>query len=143
MKIFKFIKLMWRKRKLEKAGFDFSDVDMNRMMDPSLSEYELGKMESDDIPTDEEVELYFNMYLKKFHLDRENEWSVETPMPFDKFEEKCKTPTEIEKCDSISLIIPGGYRWMISQTVDSFIGIPPVIYHRYVDYEKLVKGGVR
>ena len=133
MKIFRWIKIMWRKRKLEKLGLDFSNIDMKQMMNTSLSDYELKKMESDDIPEDEEIELYFNMYLKKFYKDREDEWSVELPMSFEEFNKKAKTKTEI-------ISEEGGYKFMIPQTVDAFIGFPPyTTYHRYVDYEKLVK----
>lgn len=97
MKILRLLKIMWRKRKLEKKlGKEFfKDVDMLQMASPCLSDDEMNKMNSDDIPTDEEIELYFNMYLKKFYLDRENEWSVETPMPFEEFETKCKAPTDL------------------------------------------------
>lgn len=146
MVIFKWIKIMWRKHKLEKLGLDFSNVDMKQMMNPSLSDYELEKMESDDIPTNEEIELYFNMYLRKFYRDREDEWSVELPMSFEEFEKKAQTPTEIisEEGDTIGIMVRGGYKFMIPQTVDVFIGFPPyTIYHRYVDYEKLVKEGIR
>ena len=116
---------MWRKRKLEKLGMDFSDVDMKQMMNPSLSNYELEKMESDDIPTDVEIELYFNMYLKKFYRDREDEWSVELPMSFEEFEKKAKTLTETihEEGETITIEIPGGYRWMISKTVDALMSL--------------------
>lgn len=145
MKIFKWIKIMWRKRKLEKLGLDFSGIDMQQMMNPCLSDYELEMVESDDIPTDDEIELYFNMYLKKFYLNRENQWSVELPMSFEEFEKHSKSLTEtINEDGEIIIVIPGGYRWMISQTVDAFIGFPPNgSYHRYVDYEKLVKDSAR
>ena len=146
MKIFRWIKIMWRKRKLENLGLDFSDIDMKQIMNPFLSDYELEKMESDEIPTDVEIELYFNMYLKKFYRDREDEWSVELPMSFEEFEKKAKTLTETihEEGETITIEIPGGYRWMISKTVDAFIGFPPNCgYQRYVDYEKLVKESVR
>ena len=143
MKLFKWIKIHWRKRKLEKIGLDFSNVDMKQMLNPFLSNYELEKMESDDIPNDEEIELYFKMYLKKFYLDRENEWSVEVPTSFEEFDERCKTPpTTIinENGETISFIKPDGYRWMISKTVDAFIGFPPnMVYQRYTNYEKLVR----
>ncbi len=145
MKIFKWIKIMWRKRKLEKTGLDFSGIDMKQMMNPTLSIYELEKMESNEIPTDNEIELYYLMYLKKFELDRVDDWSVEEPMSFVDFEKHSKSLTETinEKGETITIVIPGGYRWMISKTVDAFIGIPPNgIYHRYVDYESLVEEDV-
>ena len=143
MKLFKRIKIMWRKRKLEKLGFDFSNIDMKQIYNPCLSDYELKKMESDDIPTDDEIGLYYLMYLKKFELDRVDDWSVEEPISLEKFEKMSKTPTETihEEGETITIQILGGYRWMITKTVDAIIGFPPDggIYHRYVDYEKLVK----
>lgn len=145
MKIFRWIKIMWRKRKLEKLGLDFSNIDMKQMMNPFLSDYELEKIESDDIPTDDEIGLYYLMYLKKFELDREDDWSVEEPMSSEKFEKQVKSLTETinENGETITIVIPGGYRWMISKTVDAFIGFPPNCgYQRYVDYEKLVKESV-
>ena len=138
---------MWRKRKLEKIGLDFSGIDMKQMMNPNLSDYELEKIESDGIPTDDEIGLYYLMYLKKFELDRNKDdgWSVEEPMSLERFEKQSKSLTETinEDGETITIVVPGGYRWMISKTVDAFIGFPPnCIYHRYVDYEKLVKEGV-
>ena len=130
MKIFRWIKMMWRKRKLEKLGLDFSGIDMKQMMNPCLSDYELEKMESDDIPTDEEIELYFNMYLKKFYKDREDEWSVELPMSFEEFNKKAKTKTEIisEEGDTIGIMVRGGYKFMIPRTVDAFIGFLLILF---------------
>ena len=116
-----------RIKKLKKLGLDFDEFDMNKLINPNLSTYELEKLNSDEIPSEEEVKKYYKMYLIKFKLDRKDEWSVETPMPFEEFRKKSLTPTETltEDSSDFGIVITGGYLFMIPQTCDSMIGIPP------------------
>ena len=126
MDIFRTLKLLLKKRKTKRLGLDFKQTVIQIM-----SMYETKKIKSNDIPTDKEIDLYYKMYLMKFKLDRENIWHVEKPMEFKKFNRLSKTIPEG---------FTGGYKFMILETIDLFVGFPPnAICIRCINYEKLVK----
>ena len=58
------------------------------------------------------------------------------------WEKKAKTPTEIlgEEGEHLRIQISGGYKFIIPQTCDAMIGMPPFnTYHRYQNYEKMIE----
>ena len=73
------------------------------------------------------------MYLIKFKLQQEDEkniWSVEEPMTFDEWKEKLAGYIDRGM---------NGYRFLVANTSDVMIGLPPnAVYQRFRDYEKLI-----
>jgi hypothetical protein len=106
---------------------------------------ERGKKEGDyikvnKIPSDEDIDFYFKMYLKKRELTDKEQWDTDEPMPFKEWKKKAKTPTEYKSIGDMTQISIGGWMFMVSQTSDGMLGIPPdQTYIRTVDYAKLVE----
>jgi len=101
-----------------------SDRMYESLMD-SIEETKL--LRSKEVPTDDDIILYYKMYLKKKELEARSEWTAEDPMSFEKWE-------EIAKKEGY------GYRYMIGRTSDAFIGFAPdTVYQRFTDYKQLVE----
>lgn len=83
---------------------------------------------SDKTPTDEHINLYYKMYMKKWELDHVDEWETDLvqPMTFEKFEGEAKKKK---------------YYFLVASTSDMFIGMPPVMV-RYRNYKKMVEKDV-
>ena len=91
---------------------------------------ETALINSSEEPTDSDIELYYKMYLKKWELDHANEWTTDNlqPINFETWKQKAKD------------INSGGYRFIISKTMDYFIGFPPNMnMGRYRDYKTMVE----
>lgn len=102
----------------------FSD-ELKESLEKSAEETE--KMTSGEIPSDEDIDKYYRMYLKKFELDTEDEWTTAEPIPFEEFEKDAK------KDD--------GWRFLIRMTSDAFSFDPSsgqAIMWRYRDYEEMI-----
>ncbi len=109
-----------------------ADFEEKMMFSIRESMEENALIESGKMPTDEHIQLYYKMYMKKFELDREsnNDWDVSEPMNFEEFEKKAKS----------CLDTVGGYRFIIGQTMDMFIGgFDGGSMIRYRDYRKMVE----
>lgn len=112
---------------IEKAVFN--DIEMNK------------KIDSDEIPSDEDILLYYKMYLKKFELDRKNEWNVESPLSFEKFQEQAKKERKTIIDGELFFIENVGWSYIISKSCDSFIYDTLTgkrMMWQYRDYKKLV-----
>ena len=82
-------------------------------------------------PTEEHILKYYKMYLKKKELARKEEWTTVEPMTFDEWQKQLNEYIEHGM---------NGYRFLISNTCDAMIGIPPnCTYQRFYDYEKAVE----
>lgn len=66
-------------------------------------------MLSGAIPTNEDIALYYKMYLKKWELDHVDTWDVTDPMTFENFK---KQAMELK------------YKFLVGMTSDMFIGSP-------------------
>lgn len=73
-------------------------------------------LQSGKMPTDEHIELYYKMYVKKFELDHEDEWSTQIPEPM--------SFSEFEKRAKMCLDTVGGYPFIIGSTMDMFMHGP-------------------
>jgi hypothetical protein len=75
---------------------------------------ETNLLQSNEIPTDEHILLYYKMYLKKWELDHKELTLPDSvkPMQFDEWEKIAKTMDEY-----------GGYNFIISNTMDVFISM--------------------
>jgi len=94
----------------------------------SLEETE--RLRSNEIPSDEDILLYYKMYCKKFELDTRDTWTTLKPMTLDEWESTVK--------DVDGLVF--GWRFMISRTSDVMVGFPPnCTFHRYRDYKAMVE----
>lgn len=91
---------------------------------------ETKKLRSNEIPTDEDILLYYKMYCKKFECDSRDTWTTLKPMSFDEWEEKVKDENGFTH----------GWRYMIGKTSDAFVGFSNnMMYQRYRDYKKMVE----
>jgi len=118
--------------------------DMNsQLQNPFLSLDEIKLLTNMHTPTEEDIVLYYKMYIKKFDIMKEQEWTTQQPMGFKTWEERAKTKTKITQIDKkLSFVMTGGYQYMIPMTCDVMFGIPPnQIYHRYHDYKSMVLKG--
>lgn len=96
----------------------------------SLEETE--RLRSDEIPSDEDILLYYKMYCKKFELDTRDTWTTLKPMTFDEWNKKVK--------DTDDRYIVNKWQFMISRTSDAMVGFPPnCTFHRYRDYKAMVE----
>lgn len=133
-------KLNKRINVLRKMGFNIETP----IRDPNLSQMELELMNSNEIPTEEDIWKYYQMYCKKFEMDNKDTWTTLQPKPFEKFEKFAKTPTKrIEpegSSDRFGFMVAGGYLFMIASTCDAMVGMPPnQVYMRYNDYASMVE----
>ena len=82
-------------------------------------------MQSEEIPTNEDIDKYYRMYLVKFEEDNKDQWNTAEPIPFEKFKERAKD-----------------YRYLISMTSDIF-SFDPVTGHstmyRFRDYDEMIE----
>ena len=102
--------------------------EMKKAIEESREETEL--LQSGLMPTDEHILLYYKMYLKKFEKDQWSEWDTAEPMSFEEWEERAK----------MCLDTVGGYRFIIGQTMDMFIGgMGGSSMLRHTDYRRLVE----
>ena len=93
----------------------------------SLEETEL--MNKNEIPTDEHIQLYYKMYLKKDEIRKQGTWTTEEPLSFEDWEKKAKGNREYDR-----------YKFMIPMTCDAMIGLPPnVSFQRFTDYKRMVQ----
>ena len=58
------------------------EKSLKRGIERTIKENNL--LKSKNIPTDEDIEKYYKMYLKKLELD--DQWTTDPPMPFEEFE---------------------------------------------------------
>jgi len=109
------------------------------LLEKSLQESIL--LKSKEMPTDEHIMKYYKMYCKKWEIDNRDQWTTKEPLSYAIWEKKAKTPTKITKIrGNFSLYEFGGYQYIISMTCDAMVGFPPnQIYHRYRDYEDMIK----
>lgn len=138
-----FVKPSNKKRKYDKRLRDrVLKLRELGIKDPNLSKKEIELLNSDELPNDDDILKYYKMYLKKFEINTEDQWTTAKPRPFDDWERIAKTPTKrhISKNSKFGFQVAGGWLFMISCTCDAMIGIPPnQVYHRYHDYEAMVK----
>lgn len=123
---------------LKKAGII---VEMP-IRDPNLSQEELELLQSDEIPLEEHIWKYYQMYCKKFEMDNSDTWTTLKPMPFEDWEKRAKTPTKRiqPKEGDFGFQVAGGYQYIIPMTCDTMIGMPPMqVYMRHHDYAGMVE----
>lgn len=119
------------------------EYDLHKGIDKALNEsLERTKKENEllkRLPTEEEIKLYYKMYLKKLELsDTWNTYQV----PFEEFEERAKNPNvvynsiELGNGDKIDFGKSGGFSYLFEMTSDLFMGGKCI---RLMDYEKLVE----
>lgn len=113
------------------------------LFNPNLNIDEIKLLANDHTPTEEDIVLYYKMYIKKFDMMKEQEWTTQQPMSFKTWEDRAKTKTKISPMSKdMAFVVTGGYQYMIPMTCDTMIGIPPnQIYHRYHDYKNMVLKG--
>lgn len=82
--------------------------------DIKMVEEENRLLKSHVVPTDEHIEMYYKMYRKKWELDHEDQWETDAvkPMKFEDWEKRAK--------ENVNTV--GGYSFLISHTMDVFIG---------------------
>jgi hypothetical protein len=117
---------------------------IKKIFEPNLNVWEMEKLAYiESIPTDDEIMKYYKMYCKKWQIDNADEWTTYTPMDYEEFEKKCKTPTKIVKPkedEGFGFMVAGGYLYMIGKTCDAFMGFPPnQVLMRYKDYARMVE----
>lgn len=94
-------------------------------------------MNSNEIPSDEDIDKYYRMYLKKFGLDNDDIWTTNDPMSFEQFYKEAKSEPKQEG------LLPhyGGWKFLISMTSDAFSFDPKTgqsTMWRYRDYESMI-----
>jgi len=99
------------------------------MLNSALKEYkeEMDLINSNKMPTDEDIKLYYKMYLKKCELDHKDEWITYNiqPYTFEEWKKMARTQR---------------YYFLIAETCDMFIGMyPNVQMIRNIDYRKIVE----
>jgi hypothetical protein len=97
---------------------------------------ETALLKSDEIPDDESISKYYKMYLKKFELDNEDNWTTINPISFEIWEEAAKKQKDPE-----SLFPRVGWSFMISMTSDCFMFDPESGHStmiRYRNYESMI-----
>ena len=93
-------------------------------------------LRSGEIPTDDDILLYYKMYLKKKELEDRSEWTTHEPMSFEKWEETVRSASTTPEGRNL------GYQYMIGRTSDAFIGSPldgNMSYQRFTNYKQLVE----
>lgn len=99
-------------------------------------------MNSDEIPSNEDIVKYYKMYCIKFELDNEDIWTTNKPMSFEEWEKKSKTPTKSEDLgDGWRFKERGAWEFMISKTSDIFSSNPVTgqsTMMRFRDYENMI-----
>lgn len=123
---------------------------IQKLSDQLIEEYKKGlekyseineKIKKGVIPTDEEIDLHYKMYLKKFEMDKdENQWDVTEPMDFVSFEEEAKRPTEKVDIDAEKGLYFnkfGGWEFLIQMTSDMCVDGNQFV--RFHDYEGMVR----
>ena len=94
--------------------------------------HETELMNSGKVPTDEDIQLYYKMYLKKKEMDAMQQWTTEEPMPFEEWEKKAKDVNDSD-------FNYGGYKFMVRATCDYFMGgFGGSSSGRIHDYKKMV-----
>jgi hypothetical protein len=115
------------KRKFDKTIKKFQSEIRHAVLE-SLEETE--RLRSTEIPSDEDILLYYKMYCKKFELDTRDTWTTLKPITLDEWESKVK--------DTSKSVF--GWRYMIPKTSDAMVGFPPnCTFHRYRDYKAMVE----
>lgn len=87
-------------------------------------------IQSNKIPTEEHIDLYYKMHCKKFEIDHGDDWTTyeNQPMDIEKF-----------KKNALTLDNGGGYRYIIAMTMDMFVGFPPnTQMSRFNNYYEMV-----
>ena len=98
----------------------------------SESMEETQKMRSNELPSDEDILLYYKMYCKKWELDNRDVWTTREPMSFDQWERDVK-----DVDDSLRY---HGWKYMISQTSDAFISdADGHSFIRHNNYKRMVE----
>lgn len=120
--------------------------DMNsnsKLFNPFLNIEEIELLTNDRTPTEEDIVLYYKMYIKKFEMMKEQEWTTQQPMSFKTWEDRAKTKTKVTQMGKdMAFVMTGGYQYMIPMTCDTMIGLPPnQIYQRHNDYKSMVLKG--
>lgn len=132
-----------RFRKRVKALRELGLEVPEHMINPEPTDWETEKLnDMENLPTDEEILLYYKMYCKKFELDNQDTWTTLEPMPFEEWEKHAKSKTEVHKFkdSDFGFWKGGGYQFIIPHTMDTMIGFPPNhSYHRYHDYKGMVE----
>lgn len=78
-------------------------------MNDSIQETKL--YNDNPFPTEEDIQLYYEMYLIKWHRDNDNTWTNEKPMSFEEWEKYTKSDGLVNR-----------YKFMIPETMDMFTG---------------------
>lgn len=82
------------------------------------------RMQSNEPPNEEEIDLYYKMYIKKHDLTAQTQWNTAQPMTPEYFKEEA---------------LKNGFKWLVANTSDLMIGIPPnTSFVRTTDYKALV-----
>lgn len=92
---------------------------------------EVGLLDPNKEPTDDDIQLYYKMYKKKWELDHKDQWITDhiKPMTFEEFEEGAKR----EK-----------FLFLERMTCDMFVGFPPNTQMiRCNDYKAMVEAEER
>ena len=101
--------------------------EWKKAIDESVKETKL--MNSKDIPTDEDIELYYKMYLKKKEIEARSQWTTKEPMSFEHWKNRA---TNVNNTSDMQY---GGYLFMIRYTSDIFMG---GTCSRIFDYKSMV-----
>lgn len=94
-------------------------------------------MNSKEIPSDEDIDKYFKMYLVKFDMDNDDIWTTSNPMSLEQFYKEAKSLPKEEG------LLPhyGGWKFLISMTSDAFSFDPKTgqsTMWQYRDYESMI-----
>lgn len=93
-----------------------------------------------NLPSEDEIQKYYKMYVKKFELDTQNIWTTQKHVTYKAYRERAKKLSEPVRLGKIIITRPGGYQFLISTTTDSVIRQPDnVIFVRYKDYQAMVE----
>lgn len=124
--------LFIKNRKTTKAQLEFLK-EMRKTLLKSAEE--TGLMNSDKIPSDEDIDKYYRMYCKKFELDNRNQWNTAEPMSFEFWEKCAKDDFEEKQVGRV------GWKFMIAKTSDAFSFDPSTgqsTMMRFRNYEELI-----
>jgi hypothetical protein len=103
-----------------------------------ISDEEIELLNSTEIPTDEEIKLYYKMYEKRIELLLSDNYDFELT-PFEEWEKAAKLPSRVHRNEKVPYFEAGGYQYIIGLTCDTLLGNPPHhCYYRFHDYKTMV-----
>jgi hypothetical protein len=96
---------------------------------------ETSKLNSDEIPSDDDILKYYKMYCKKLEIDNTDQWTTEEPMSYENFEKRAKKPKP-ESEDKTIFVERRGWEFLIAMTSDAFMFNPKTGQHTMMRFRK-------